>query len=222
MSIDIFTAAKEKTMPQWAKFANAGDGVQGTYIGKITGQHDSYQNEQIIYQLLQDDGSVVNVAFGLNKKFINQDMDKVAFGQIIGFRYKGIVKVMDKRTGKEVSVKDYSLHQDPKIVNAVWVKENLNNMPTVTRVVAEEQSEASKAFDNINKTEIEASQLEDIPFSSESSLTNEDKLAVITKLSKDKLGANDLQTVKDKVMEVTGIAFIPVNYSKIIDVLSAM
>ncbi len=219
MSINIFDEAKEKPMPIWAKFANAGDGVQGTYIGKITGQHDSYGNEQIIYQLLQEDGSILNVAFGLNKKFINSDMENVKFGQIIGFRYKGTIIIKDKRTGKDVSVKDYSLHQDPKIINAVWVKENLGNMPTVTvSTQAADEAKATKDFNDLTSGGSE----EDVPFSSPGSLTNEDKLAVITKLAKDKLGAIDSQSVKDKVMEVTGIAFIPVNYNKIQETLSAM
>ena len=80
-NVDIFASAKEKVMPQWMKFVNAGDSVQGTYVGKIVGQKDGYGNEQIIYQLLQDNGEVINVGFGLNKKFINQDMQNVKFGQ---------------------------------------------------------------------------------------------------------------------------------------------
>src|ERR1035437_1208824 len=131
MSVDIFNQAKEKVMPQWAKFVNAGDSVQGTYIGKIVGQIDGYGNEQIIYQLLQEGGEIINVGFGLNKKFINRDMETVKFGQIIGFKYKGKVLVKDK-FGKAVEVKDFSLHHDPKIINVVWVKENLDNMPQVT------------------------------------------------------------------------------------------
>jgi hypothetical protein len=221
MSIDIFSEAKEKAMPQWMKFVNPGDSVQGTYVGKIIGQFDGYGNEQIIYQILQDDGSIMNVGFGLNKKFINNDMATVKFGQIIGFKYKGKVLVKDK-FGKQVEVKDYSLHQDPKIVNAVWLKENIDNMPEVT--VSEQsaaEAQANKDFEAIT-TEVKTQDSEDVPFSSPGSLTNEDKLAVIMKLAKDKLGATDLQSVKDKVMGATGIAFIPLQYDKITETLSAM
>ena len=134
---NIFESAKENVVPQWMRFVNPGDAVQGTYVGKIVGQKDGYGNEQIIYQLLQTDGRIINVGFGLNKKFINKDMEAVKFGQIIGFKYKGIVKV--NKLGKMVDVKDHSLHQDPKIVDTKWLEENKENMPTVTRVTPENQ-----------------------------------------------------------------------------------
>ena len=138
-------------------------------------------------------------------------MEAVRFGQIIGFRYKGTIEVKDK-FGKPTKVKDYSLHQDPKIVNAVWLKENEGNMPTVTVAApAAKPTDDFKDFDN---------KVEDVPFSSGKSLTNDDKLAVIEKLAKDKLGAVDSQTAKEKVMESTGIAFIPVNFDKIIEALT--
>ena len=212
--VDIFTSAKEKIMPSWMKFTNPGDSVQGTYVGKIVGQIDGYGNEQIIYQILQEDGTIMNVGFGLNKKFLNKDMETVNFGQIIGFRYKGKVEVKDK-FGKAVSVKDFSLHQDPKIVNDKWLKENADKMPSVT--VAEKVTTPKPAGFGDYDTPVVA---EDVPFSSESSLTNEDKLAVITKLAKDKLGATGVASVKEKVMEATEIAFIPVQYDAIIKKLT--
>jgi len=218
---NIFEAAKEKIMPTWMKFINAGDSVQGTYVGKIVGQIDGYGNEQIIYQLLQDDGTVMNVGFGVNKKFLNQDMESVKFGQIIGFKYKGTISVKDK-FGKPVNVKDFALHQDPKIVNETWLKENEGNMPEVTRVSKSDASVSAKedfgAFNNVPKEK----EVDDVPFSSEGSLTNEDKLAVIEKLAKDKLGVTDPSLVKDKVMETLGVAFIPVNFSSIIEKLKTM
>ena len=219
--VNIFDAAKETVMPSWMKWVNPGDSVQGTYVGKVTGQIDGYGNEQIIYQLLQEDGSVMNVAFGLNKKFINADMAKANFGQIIGFKYKGKLMIKDK-FGKAVEVKDVVLHQDPKIVNEAWLKENAGNMPKVTKATprtSASDDEDLKVFDNVAAA---ASEPEDVPFSTPGSLTKEDQLAVIQKLAKDKLGATDAQSTKEKVMEVTGIAFIPVNYTKIAEKLAAM
>ena len=215
--VDIFAQVKEKVMPTWAKFVNAGDSFQGTYIGKITGQKDGYGNEQIIYQLLQEDGSVVNVGFGLNKKFLHQDLKDAKFGQIIGFRYKGTVQVKNK-VGKMVDVKDYAVHQDPKIVNEAWVKEHKDDMPTVTHVTEDVASDNITDFPD----EGEGKDGNDVPFSSEESLTNEDKLAVITKLATDKLGATDAASVKALVMENTSIAMISINYNKIIDALKAL
>lgn len=212
--VNIFET-KEKVMPEWMKFVNAGDSIQGTYVGKIVGQIDGYGNEQIIYQL-QNGDKVVNVGFGLNKKFLNRDMESVKFGQIIGFKYKGKVEVKDK-FGKSVSVKDFSLHQDPKIVDEAWLKENQGSMPQVQKAEAKKAVDSTPTgFGDFDKP------VEDVPFSSVGSLTNADKLIVIEKLAKDKFGVTGSQVVKEKVMEATGIAFIPVNYDKITEKLIAM
>jgi hypothetical protein len=214
---DIFKDGKEKVMPVWAKFVNAGDTVQGTYVGKIVGQIDGYGNEQVIYQLLQDDGTIKNVGFGINKKVINQDMMGVSFGQIVGFKYKGKVSFVDK-FGKTGQVNDYSIFQDPKIVDTTWLKENASNMPSVVDV----SGRAPQS--NVTKEQESALMGEDVPFSSASSSTNSDKeiqLQAINKLAKEKLGATDAN-VKEKVMETTGVAFIPVNFQKIAETLAAM
>lgn len=149
-NVDIFSAAKEKVMPEWAKFTNPGDSVQGTYIGKIVGQKSpAFQQEQIVYQLLQDDGKIINVAFGLNKKVLHADMEQVKFGQIIGFKYKGTISVKNRATGMMVNVKDYSLHQDPKIVNETWLAENKDNMPVTVQATNENPAEKlDKEFDD--------------------------------------------------------------------------
>ena len=172
--VNIFESAKEKVVPTWAKFVEAGDSFQGVYAGKILGQIDGYGNEQIIYQLEQEDGSLINVGFGLNKKVLHADMQNVAFGQVVGFRYKGKISVKDKR-GKIVEVKDFAIFQDPEIVDAEWLKAHKDNMPTVTQA---EKSEAQAEYDNLDKADDDASgeiDVDDIPFSSESSQTNADK-----------------------------------------------
>jgi len=215
--VDIFKEADENVMPKWMKFTNAGDSVQGTYVGKIVGQIDGYGNEQVIYQLLQDDGTIVNVGFGLNKKFLISDMEQVKFGQIVGFKYKGKVQVKDK-FGKMISVNDFAIHQDPKIVNAKWLEENKNNMPEVTRAINDgvSKKEGFGAFDSAPKDEAEDQG--DVPFPE----TETDKLMIIEKLAKEKLGATDSTSIKELVMTATSIAFIPVNYAKIIEVLRKM
>jgi len=222
---DIFKEAKEQTIPTWAKFAEAGDSVQGTYIMKITGQKDGYDNEQVIYQLLQDDESVVNVGFGLNKKFIIQDMEQVNFGQIIGFKFKGKIQIPDKkRPGNTIEVKDFGLHQDPKIVDTKWLEANKDNMPQVTQAtvdpaIAQSAIDANKEF---NAAPTEGKDGNDVPFSSEGSLTEEDKLGVIEKLAKDKLGATNQDDAKIKVMEKFSLACIPLNYDQIIEQLKTI
>lgn len=237
MNVDIFATTKEKEMPQWAKFANAGDNIQGTYIGKIVGAIDGYGNEQIVYQLLTNDGKVFNVGFGLNKKVINQEMMNVRFGQIIGFKFKGSITVQDK-FGKPVKVKDYAIHQDPKIVNEIWLKDNAANMPVAIRMdnknpaalevrpssgsAMTAEQKIDKAFDDFMGSENAPASEKVAVTQSESVVTATDKLAVIEKLAKDKLGVVEPFLMRDKVMEMTGVAFIPVNYDKIIQALNTI
>ena len=225
---NIFNVTKEKTVPQWAKFKVAGDSIQGTYVGKIVGLIDGYGNEQIVYQLLQENGEVINVGFGLNKKMLNADMQQVKFGQIIGFKFKGMKAIKDK-FGKPAQVKDFAFHQDPKIVDEKWLKENAGNMPTVVQAANNSETPKSNIPQSATAGDTEldtfaedAAKAADVPFSSAGSLTNEDKLIAIEKIAKEKLGATDAKTAKDKVMEKTAIAFIPVNYDKILIALGTL
>lgn len=116
--LDIFKDINENKIPTWAKFVNPGDSVQGTYINKIVNVIDGYGNEQIVYQLLKDDGGIINIGFSLSKKMLHSDMEKVKYGQIIGFKYKGLLNIDNK------DIKDFGLYQDPSIINYEWVKNN--------------------------------------------------------------------------------------------------
>jgi len=213
--VNIFEAGKEVEKAVWAKFINPGDAIQGTYVGCILNQVDGYGNEQNVYQVKQKDGKTINVGFGLNKKFIVDEMKNVRFGQIIGFKFNGKVQVKNK-VGQMVSVNDYSLFQDPKIVDEEWIKDNQGNMPVASKAVVTQnvidQAKATKEFNDINS---------DVPFSTPGSITNEDKLKVITKLAMDKLGATDSASVKETVMAKTSMAFLPMNYEKIIELLNS-
>lgn len=213
--INIFEATKEREMPTWAKFTNPGDKVQGTYVGQIRGVIDGYGNEQIIYQLMGSDGKVTNVGFGLNKKFVLSEMERTNFGEIVGIMFKQWVTVKNKM-GKETQVKDYAVYHDPKIVDEQWLAENKADMPVVTMSDGQSEKEkADKEFNDFGKKPVE-----DVPFSSEGSITNEDKLAVINKLASDKLGVNDPTKVQEVVMERTNLAFVVTNYDKIITALN--
>jgi hypothetical protein len=222
--INIFNEAKESSAPEWAKFTNNGDSVQGTYVGKLINVKDGYGNDQIVYQLLQDDGRIINVGFGMNKKMIHSGMEMVRFGQIIGFMYKGKISVKDK-FNKPVEVKDIGLFQDPKIVDTKWLMDHKDDMP-VSIDMASTQMSAPKEDNSFDKivSELQSGSNNtndnDVPFSSEGSETNDDKLAKITRLAKEKFGVTSAEEAKNVIMEKTSIAFIPINYDKIIEALN--
>ena len=218
-NVDIFSSTKEKTVATWVKFLKAGDSVQGTYVGKITGSRDGFGGEQVIYQILKD-GEVVNVGFGINKKVIIQEMEKAKFGQIVGFKYKGKLSIKNK-VGVMVEVKDFGLYLDPKLVDTEWLKENAGCMPETAHVktnFSKETENANQEFSNFGVNESSPVPSNDVP----ASITSEDKLAIIAKLAHDKLGVTDATLVKDQVMTVTGIAFLPTHYDIIISALKSI
>lgn len=98
-------------------FKNVGDQVQGTYVGKRTGERDNFDNEGTYYELQVPDG-IVNVFFTASKK-INQDMDHVKFGQVIGFKYVSRDKFL--KNGREVEFKNIKVFADPKMVDQGWL-----------------------------------------------------------------------------------------------------
>lgn len=222
-NVDIFSATTEKKMPTWVKFVNTGDSFQGTYVGKIIGTKDGFGNSQIIYQFLKN-GQIHNIGFGENKKIFHRDMDKARFGQIIGVKYKGKITVINKVTKKPTEVKDYGLYIDPKIVDTEWLRDNAGNMPTVIHETgnnnefSKEQITVNQEFSNFGVSESSPVPSND----GSSSITPEDKMAVITKLAYDKLGVSDPNTMKEKIMEVTGVPFIVSQYDKIINVLNTI
>ena len=160
-TIDIFAVAKEKVMPKWAKFEKAGDKVQGTLIGVIKNQASPMYptSLQHIYQLLQEDGSILNVAFGVNKKVLHANMEQVKFGQIVGFIYNGIKNVNNRHTGQMVNVKDYSVVEDSTVVDEKWLEENKDSMPKITEAVNE-----TSAADKLNKEFSDDDGDDDVPF----------------------------------------------------------
>lgn len=199
-------------------FKEIGDQVEGTYIGKREKdadgnyERDNFNNEIITYELQVPDG-IKNVSFTLSKK-INEDMKHVKFGQIIGFKYVSKDKFM--KNGKETEFKNIKVFADPKIVDKEWVAMHADGTSdSGAGAVAHGQSQADKDFDSFG-----AEPTNDEPFVSESS-SPEAKLKAISELAKTKLGVIDPSAVKDAVMTATSLAFLPVNYMKIIEILTS-
>ena len=126
--INIIDKAYERIVPCWAKFININDSFQGTYIGKIMGYKNNFGEEEIIYQLLQEDGTIINVGLRLSKKAIHTMMLGVKLGQVIGFQFKGLLMKEDKISGEVRKIKDIALFESPKVFNEVWLKEKEYNI----------------------------------------------------------------------------------------------
>lgn len=209
-NVNIFDVTTDRPESEWASFKEVGDKVQGVYVGKRFGI-DSYQNEQVIYELLDKERNVVvNVAIRLSKKPVIDIMDKCFLGQIIGFVYREDKKTKDgKSTFKAIDVRE-----DPKIFDAEFVADQkargLSPVATAVRTeVSAEDKKVDDDFENFGK--------EDVPFMSDS-----DYLKGIAELARTKLNVVNPQLVKDAVMEATDLAFTKANYEEIYERLGSM
>ncbi len=196
-------------------FKNIGDEVQGTYVGKRQGI-DNYKNQVMIYELKNDSGISV-VSFPIGKK-INKDMEAVKFGQIIGFKYVSREKFI--KNNKESEYKNMKVFADPNIVDQEWLNEHADGSNDSGISEGEESSSDSAEGTSAGFGDFDSPVPSETP--AKSNLSNEEMLVKIAELAKTKLGAVESSQIKDKVMEATGLAFLPTNYGKILDVLNTL
>lgn len=231
--IDIFEGVSFDKA-EWYKFKGVGDTIQGTYVDKFHST-DGYGNPQTVYQV-QKDGVLYNVAFRDAKFDIHQDMSTAKLGQIVGFKYVEDRKIVNRKK-QTVTVKIFRAAHDPRAVDKEWIEKHPNveftgerprfskdtlNPPVsgaafVERTLSENDRKAEEDFQSLG-----SSPASSVIRTAPSSISAEDKLAVITKLAKDKLGVVDETVLKDRVMEATSVAFIPTNYDKIIAALNSI
>lgn len=241
---DIFNEGKAISV-EWFYFKNPGDSIQGTYVNKILGLKDSFQNEQIVYEL-QTSRGLKRVGFRTTQR-INKNMEYVKYGQIIGFKHMGMTKFHNRVLNKDQECKDIQVFADPKIVDKEWLEAH-NGEPTVPTRVTEVDNpvETGPVSQDITP--------DAVPGWDDSSEGGEDSgfgdfdkpvpsadapapvvtpapaktlpaaalLLQIAELAKAKLGVMDPSKVKEAVMNATGLAFVPSNYQKIIDTLTIM
>lgn len=233
-NIDIFKQGNEIGY-EWASLKNIGDSVQGTLIGRHSGQNQ-FKQEQWIYELLDSNNKILWVGINKSKKRTLEQLAYVKVGQIVGFKYVEN-NTFKTRAGTSVTEKVIKIFADEKIVNSKWLAEHPNarldrdsspisDVPEGNDMgegpvgdvpggwAPTEDAAADKAFAGFGVPEASP-----IPQSAPVVISNEEKLKRINDLARIKLNVVDESQVKDKVMDATGIAFIPVNYDKIISAL---
>lgn len=213
--MNIFEQGKTLTIEPFY-FKNIGDEIQGTYVGKRDAddhgvfEKDSYGHDLITYEL-QVQGGIKNVAFTATKK-IHNDMTHVKFGQVIGFRYVKDGTFM--LNGKPTSFKDVKVFADEKIVDTAWLKAHADGSNDSGLGINSQPVSKDDGYGAFGEKPVEEE-----AFLSEGSSV-EAKLKAISELAKTKLGVIDPAKVKDAVMTATEMAFIPVNYFKIVQALT--
>lgn len=217
--VDIF--AEGHTMSgRWASWKEIGDSIQGTYTGRRQAK-DGYGNDQIVYELLdRKTGEVINVGFRLTKKPIHNSMASVKFGQIVGFKYVANKQVKNPITGTIGTTKVIDVFSDHRFWDTEWIEaqkmgaipgQNATQFPPESLMGSEEDGDLEVSMDEVNKA------FEDI---GKPTLTEEEKLAKIVSIGKEKLGGATDQDAKDKVIEATNLPLLKTNYDEILNRLS--
>ncbi len=177
----------------WWKTEKVGDKIQGTFIGKRQVPNQLSGVDQWVYELLLEDGDVWTVG---GKPAIDTQMRHVKLGQIIEFRF--IEERPAKKAGMSAT-KVIAIYQDKNVVNEKWLQE-------------QEQLTMGKSGEEPKK--------DDLNFGDDDKVSNKENQ--INELAKEKLGITDPVKVKIAVMEKTNLAFLPVNYDKILGILKAL
>ena len=219
--MDIFKQGKSISV-SWFYFKNIGDQVQGTYTGRTPKPvKDNFGNDQIVFFLQTPEG-ITNVGFKPYSRAV-KSMEFVRPGQIVGFKFTGRDTSFNKKLGKDITYKVIAVYADPKLIDAEWIANHPDGLGDVaiaegSSPAEDDDDEGTPAgfgnFDNPVPAEN--------PIDSVKSLPVEEVLRQIAEIAKNKLGAIEATQVKEKVMAATGLAFLPVNYMKILEILKTL
>lgn len=224
--VNIFKDGKVMNV-SWFYFKKVGDEIQGTYAGRSDKPvKDNFGQDQIVVSLESSTG-ITKIGFKPYSRVI-KNMQNVKRGQIIGFKFEGHETKFNSKVNKDVTYKVISLYADPKMIDADWISRHPNGVEDIS--MEEEIVNATKGGDEDMGGEEEEGGTSgfgsfDSPVPTETpsnGLTLEETLKQIAELAKTKLGAIVATQVKDKVMEATGLPFLPVNYTKILDILKTL
>ena len=207
----------------WLQLKAVGDEFQGTLVDKHNSV-DNYNNAQIVYEFLMEDGQLR--PYGTSKEPINIQMKNVKFGQIVGMKFvrQDPPKVKGYNPTNVIQV-----FANPNVVNKEWLEEQ-----EMDKIEGNEQS-LEQVAEGMPDAEVPMPipvggvtvPAPGAPIQAPAPVTADpvetaDPVAQINALAKSKLLINDVNLVKDGVQQVTGFAFIEMNYQKIVDALVAL
>jgi hypothetical protein len=212
-TVNIFDVVDYEDSRDFFKFVNVGDKVQGTFIKRDDNSVDSYKNSQTLVSLLQPDKTIKTVSIRHNKVGVLQELDACTIGDIIGFVFTGTKDNPGKQPTKFIR-----LIHDPKYRDEVWLAEQVKvENPTAGMSAAQIFPDAPTASGPVTATELnlEASL-------ASAALSDTDKIKMIADIAKSKLGATTAEDIKNKIVEKTGLALLPINLDAILTKLNAI
>ena len=110
---DDFFSDENIAQATWFKFENVGDSVKGTLLSKRTQKGVDQFPDQEVYELRQEDGTIVNIGISVNKRYIIDRVRNVKLGQIVGFMFKDEKASKTKGYAPAKSIEVYVGEMDP-------------------------------------------------------------------------------------------------------------
>lgn len=183
---------ENKVKGNWWKCETVGDKISGTYIGKRQVVNQLSGQDQWIYEIKDERGEYWNIG---GKPGIDVQMRHVKPGQIVGFEFK------EERQSTKPGM------NAAKIVQ-VYANETIVD---TNYVAAEEEARIAALRDGSAVSEPAGPATP-----AEAVVSTDEKIRQIMEIAKGKWALEDPNAVKQKVMEVTNLAFIESNLDKII------
>lgn len=192
---------QNKVTSNYMKFEKIGDKVEGTYVEKrITMNTMRANTEQMVYSLKQADGTIIDV---YGKPGIDAQMRNVRLGQVIGFEF---VRQTPPKIAGHKPTNVIQVYANPNVVDQEWLREQ----------------EEIRASEGANPAPMVNAQPAPMSAGTVTAPSDEELLIKINNIAVSKLGATNAEEVKNKVMEVTNMAFLPMNLPKILETLEQL
>lgn len=118
--VDIFSESQQRIRGRFFSFKQIGDAIQGTYVDRYD-DIDSFQNEQTIVVLKDEQGDYHNVGIRKTNGILLKELARAQLGEIVGFRFE---EEKPSKMNKNINAKIIRLYNDPSIVDEKWVAEN--------------------------------------------------------------------------------------------------
>lgn len=192
-----------------AKLVNPGDKIEGTLVGKKLKPDQFNPGKEVMICEIQDAQGRI-WTYWANKPGIISEMSNVRLGQYVKVQF---TKIVPSKTPGFQDKKVIEVFSDPSLVNKEWLAENAEE---------EEIASVAESFGGsvVTGTGPVTSDGHKLPnFAEEINSKEPTELEQIKNLAKLKIPGITEENFKDKIIESTGIAFIPLNYKRILDLL---
>jgi hypothetical protein len=210
--VDIF---QEVGKPKWFYFKEVGDEIQGTYIGKSEGL-DNFKNEQFIYVLKErGTGEIWNVGVRKTSNVVNDEMAKVQFGQLVGFKFEEERNSKLSPTGKSKIIR---VAHRSDLVDTEWLQSQRNlgvSEKTVPSIELKDPLQTEDVPFESNPTKSSVAVAQEIAVSETHQAVR--NIAIMKGLNEEDMPA---AMQDNRIVQITGLPLNDSNYAQIIMKLS--